>query len=92
MNTIVIHVGDILNDKENKIEYSIVFVNPNDDLLIVCKRNTTKLCVSALVLSIIYKNIVSGTFNVVEKETVVYDEDNMSDATIKANKKALSYY
>lgn len=87
MNTIVIHVGDILNDKENKIEYSIIFVNPNDDLLIVCKRNTTKLCVSALVLSIIYKNIVSGTFNVVEKETVVYDEDNMSDATIEANEK-----
>lgn len=91
MNTIAIHAGDILSDQESKVEYGIVFINANSNLLIACERNTTKLLLSTFPLDIVYKKVVSGAFTIVEKEEVVYDEDNMSASAIEANKKRADF-
>lgn len=82
---------DILSDQESKVEYGIVFINANSNLLIACERNTTKLLLSTFPLDIVYKKVVSGAFTIVEKEEVVYEEDNMSASAIEANKKRADF-
>lgn len=73
-------------DIDNNIEYSVIYVNSKDDLLIVCQKNTTKLSLSSLILSKIHKGIIEGLFRVTEQETIVYDASNMSDKTLKSNR------
>ena len=88
--TITLHTGDVLIDKENAIEYSIIFVNVREDAIIVCQRNITKLSLSVLKLSEVYKGVVTGAFAVESKESFVYDENEMSASTVEANKKRVA--
>ena len=88
--TITLHTGDVLIDKENAIEYSIIFVNVREDAIIVCQRNITRLSLSVLKLSEVYKGVVTGAFAVESKESFVYDENEMSASTVEANKKRVA--
>ena len=53
----------------------------------MCQRGITKLSLSALQLSTIYKGIVRGEYKIEPKKTFVYDENVMTPSTVDANKK-----
>ena len=92
MNQTILSVyqGMNIQDKSTKQEYCVIYLNKNDDLVVLCEKNISKIRLTANKLNELVNNIMLGDIIVIDSEQYVVNEDVLPNHVKDANKVRVS--